>query len=889
MHRWHRWGVRVRALFRPDRIERELQFHLDQLVAENLEQGMSPEDAERRARVTVGNLPLLREDARAIWRWRWLDVLTQDVVYGVRRLRRTAGFTLVAVVTLGLGIGASTAIFSVAYGVSLRPLPYPQPDRLIRVYEANPANGQPQQEVSAGAFHAWREGATSIESMALFTEVRTWVLAGSVQETLTSMSVTPAFFDVLGATPILGPGFKSEREYTRYTAAEEAMLSYAAWQRLFGGSPNVVGEPLVIAGLAGNDAYRIVGVLPQGFAFGPPVDVWRPQIVELPLSRGVRRDRDDRVVARLRPGATIEMARAQLETVAGRLASDFPSIHGGWTVTVELLHESIIGDFGRATWLLLVAVVLLVTCVNVGGLLAARAVARERETAVRVALGAAWWRLLTHWLAETSVLGVLGASLGLLLAWSGVAALKAAAPPGIPRLDAVALDLPTLAVATLSTALAVLILTVAPLRRLTRPQLVDRLRAGSAAAGDSRTRRTTRGVLTVAQCAGAAALVILAVLLSRSFIRLMSLELGWNAAGVLSLNLSPPMPPELRTPWYRYVEWSDRLIAQLELMPGIERAAITTQVPLSPQSYPSTLARGRGRVAGDEERWPVVEHVVTDGYFDVMEMRLVDGRTFDRDDRFSEAQLTTRWGHRGAAIVSASTARALWPDRPALGEALWLRDGGGWHEVVGVADDLQFHAVGEAPALHVFLPWTQLPTGRPRLVVKGPGRAASIAPVVRDVVQTVESGTLVYQVAPLDTLVSRATAQPRFTSRVVAAFGVLALVLAAIGIYGTVSSLVSARAREIGIRLALGAPRRGIVSTILWRGLVPAIAGGVVGLAMAAALARAFRALLFDLEPLDAGSFAGGAALLLLVAAAAALGPAYRAARVDPAVALRTE
>ena len=351
-----------------------------------------------------------------------------------------------------------------------------------------------------------------------------------------------------------------------------------------------------------------------------------------------------------------------------------------------------------------------------------------------------------------------------------------------------------------------------------------------------------------------------------------------------------PTPPGSRPTIYRHVDWAQRIVSQLETAPGLERAAVTSRIPLT-ESSTTTLARGRGDNPVDEERWQGVHHSVGDAYFDVMGLRLIDGRGFDAGDRFSEAQLISGPADQGVAIVSQSTAQRLWPGRSAVGKALWLPDydSARWRAVVGVVEDMQFHAVGEQPDLHLFVPWSQSPSGRPRLVVGGPGRAASHLATVRDVLERVEPGTFITRATPLDTLVTRATAQPRFTSRLVAAFGALALLLAAIGIYGTLSYLVSARTREIGIRLALGAPRRRIVSHVLWSGLAPAVLGGVVGLAAAVALARMFQTLLFEVEPRDIGSFTAGAALLLLVALAAALGPARRAARVDPAVALRAE
>jgi putative ABC transport system permease protein len=362
---------------------------------------------------------------------------------------------------------------------------------------------------------------------------------------------------------------------------------------------------------------------------------------------------------------------------------------------------------------------------------------------------------------------------------------------------------------------------------------------------------------------------------------------------VLSMNVSPPMPRDLRRPWARYVDWSDRLVARLEGTPRIARAAITNLIPLSPQSHPATLARGRGRTGGDDSRWSGVRHIVSDGYFELMGIRRTAGRLFDSRDRFTATQLIesdARPGH-GQVIVSETAARTLWPDRPAIGQAMWLPDidNVAWREVVGVVEDIQFHAVGEAPALHVFVPWTQVPSGGPRLLVRGAGSAAAIVDLVKHVVREVEPGTRIDQIAPLDDLFLRATAQPRFTTRLVAAFGAFALLLAAIGIYGTLSYLVTARTREIGIRMALGASPARIMSNVFGRGLMPALAGGLIGLMLALALARAFRALFFDLSPLDTGSFVAGAALLVIVAGVAALVPAKRASRVEPAAALRAE
>jgi putative ABC transport system permease protein len=635
--------------------------------------------------------------------------------------------------------------------------------------------------------------------------------------------------------------------------------------------------------------------MPDGFAFAEPVDLWVPSLtVEDAGSRLMRQWRYDRAVARIRPDVPLSRVRAEVIAVSSRLAEDHPDTNGGWTASVEPLHAAVIGRFGASAWLLLAAVgvVLLVACLNVGGLFLSRALAREQETAVRLALGAGPFRLIRLWLAEAALLSLAGAALGLLLAWAGITALIAAAPPGIPRLDSIAIDRPVLAVASGAMLLALIGCALAPLGALRRRSLTACSKSGTTA-GRTPPGRVIRVAVIVAQCAGAAALVILAAMLTRSLQNLTAVDLGWNPNGVLSLRAAPPMPPELRRQWARFVDWSDELIARLESLPSVRRAAITTQIPLSSENSPATLARGRGRAEGEPERWTAVKHAVSDRYFDAMGLRLVSGRTFDARDRFSPAQLVdaaTR-PQSGSAIVTARTAAALWPGEAAEGQRLWLPDIDNveWREVVGVVNDIDFAAVGEAAGYHVFVPWTQSPTGAPRLIVKGTGSGAALAADVRAVVQQVAPGTRVDQVIALEDLAARATAQPRFTSRLVALFGLVALALAAVGVHGTLAYVVGARTREMGIRLALGAQPEALLTRTLISACAPAMIGALCGVVIALAVARAWSSLLFEVSPVDLPSILAGSATLLCVAGGAALGPARRAARVDPVVALRAE
>jgi predicted permease len=790
-----------------------------------------------------------------------------------------------------LGLGASTAIFSVAYGVSVRPLPYADPDGLIRIYEANQAAAQPRHDVSEKAFQAWRQGAPSIGMAAFLERPGARTVVRPFRERVTTRSVTPTFFALLGVRPVIGPGFKREEEYTRFSA-RDVVLSHDAWRRLFNGRSDVIGAAMVFS--TDDDEFRVVGVLPETFAYGERVDFWLPDLVDASMGPNAGHDRDGQVIARLRPGASEAGVRAELEQVAKGLADELPLVHGGWGVTVESLHQSIVGRFGQWTWLLFaaVAVVLLMACLNVGALLLGRAVARERETAVRVALGGSTWRLIRLWLAEALIISAAGAGIGLLLATLGVSALKSAAPPGIPRLADVVLDAPVLALATFSVLVVVVGLALAPLRLRGRSSLATGLHSSFLRAGDDRARAALRFTFTAVQCAGATTLAVIAVLLTRSFVNLMAVDLGWDARNVVSFQIAPPRPagPSASA----RVEWSDRLIDHLEATPGVSRAAVATHIPLSPDPYGATLARGR-RDASSDERWPAVAHWVTDGYFDVMSLELVAGRTFDASDRFSPSQINRDRGTPivGSAVVTEETARTLWPGATALGQVFWMPPG--WtgsisYRVIGVVEDMQFYSVGESPALHVFVPWTQENAwAAPWLLVKAASPAPPLVPSVREVIRSATPGTEINEVIPLEAAVARATAQPRFSTRLVTTFGTLALALAAVGIYGTLSYLVSARTRDIGIRIALGASRRRVLSNVVWRGLAPAIGGGTVGIAIALALAQVFRSLLFVVEPVDFPSIVTATVVLVLVAVLAAIGPALRAVRVDPVRALRAD
>jgi len=889
------WARRLLMLTRRDRerreLDEELRAHYEELCEDLEADGHDRAEAARLARLRLGGLFQTREAAGDVWQIGRFEPWFRDARLAWRGLRRTPAFLAAAVGTLALGIGVTTAIFSVVYGVAFRPLPYPDPERLIRIYETNPANNKPRHEVSVGAFSEWRVSARTISSIALVSKTGTWYPVMSDPPALRTASVSPAFFDVLGARPVAGRFFRRDRDYSN-DDQREIVISHDTWQRLFGGAPSAIGSVLAFGGPGKVRSYRVIGVTPPGFSFLEPIDVWTPNIAQVPpVARLLRLWRYDSVVARLAPSASVDQARAELRAVSARLAKQYPDTNAGWSCEVVPLLDDVIGRFASASWMLLgaVACVLLVACANVAGLLLARAATREHETAVRLALGAGRWSLMRLWLVEGCLLTAMGTGLGGLVAWWGVAVLKQTAPPSLPRIDSIALDGAALAAAVVSAVIAVLAFAFVSSAGTRDRSTTGATCGGWRGAALAAPRARLRNMLVAFQSALAVVLVVVATLLALSFVRLGRVDLGWRPRGVLTMTVAPPIPGQ--RPWYNYMLWADDLVRRLEATRGIGRAAITTQIPLGPDSYSGTLARGRTKVQ-DEPQWPIVAHNVSDHFFETLSIQLRHGRLFDRRDAFGEAQANwTDRAERGAAIVTESVARTLWPGERAIGKTIRLPgfDNVSYREVVGVVGDLQFSSVGEVPALHVFVPWSQMATGNPRLVVRAAGRAEDVVPAVRAALQAERPGTGIDRITSLDALVDRATAQPRFSSQMVIGFGLLALTLAAVGIYGTSAYLVGARTREIGLRIALGASPRGVFRHVLARSLWPVTVGGVTGLAIAAGASRTMRSLFFQVGALDVRAYVVASASLLVAAAVAAVIPAIRASRIDPAITLRTE
>lgn len=883
---------RIRALFRRHQIDRDLQeeleSHFEEIAQSLIDAGVPAEEARRQARLRLGGAAQIRERSHDAWSFGWIETWLRDLRLAARALWRQPIFSLAAIATFALGIGAATAIFSVAYGVAFRPLPYPAADRLVRIYEANTATNESTLDVSVGTFQGWREGASSLMHAALYSKGSTQYLAGSTPQPMATMAVSPRFFDVLGVSATVGRTFKPDAQYTRFTA-REIVLSHAAWQRLFGADPAIVGKSISI--VDNSKPIEVVGVLPEGFGF-ENVDAFQPKPIELPVAKLLRSWHYDRAIARLAPGATLTQLRGELDAVSARLAEEFPATNGGWKATAVPMRDAVIGQFARASWLLIAAVaaVLLVACANVAGLLIARAMGRARETTIRVALGAGFWRIAQLWFSEALVLAMAGAAVGVGFAWLLVRTLRAIAPTGLPRVDDIAIDVPVLAVTALATITSAIVFALAPLAGLRRRTRQGSVRADTDRTGDTPARRRLSTALVAIQCAAALGLVVLAVAFTRSFLNLSAIDLGWRPERILSLDVAPRLVSPDGRPWFLYHLWSDALIARLEATPGIEHASVVTDVPFGPFQYTAEVAAGPEPRA-NETRWPIALHSVMPHFADVLAVQVVHGRRFTDTDAFSEAVITSSVRPAGVAIVSESLARKMWPEEDALGKQLHLpgQDQSPWREVVGVMRDAQFREVGRDPSFDVYVPWKQFTTGRPRLIVKTAADPAAMAPVVRAAVLAENPATIIDRVIPVDALYRQATSQPRVTSQLVAALGGLALALAGVGVYGALSTLVHARAREIAVRMALGATPAHTWWHTLKAGLTPVLAGTVAGAAVAMLLVAAVRSLLFGVSAVDVWSLAIAAGATLVVALIACAEPAWRAARTEPLKVLRGE
>jgi putative ABC transport system permease protein len=806
-----------------------------------------------------------------------METLWHDVRYAVRRLGATPGFSLLAAVTLALGIGANTAIFSVIHAILLRPLPYPQAERLVFLTEWS--EQVPEMSFSVANLKDLRDRNGVFESLVGYNSAELVLTEpGGEPERLRGRQASSGLFATLGRPLLLGRGFTADED--RPGAEPVAVLSEGLWERRFGRDPGVLGRALELSGVS----FRVIGVMPGDLhASWKAIDVYTP-LLRLEDRIGGEENRGNHpglyVIARLRPRVTVEAARAEVRGIATSLAQEHPDSNARQSMTLEPLHDPLVGELRPALLLLLGAVlcVLLIACANVANLLLARAADRVREVAVRQALGAKRARLLRQLLTESLLLSLCGGALGVAFAFGGLRLLLASLPDGVPRADEIGLDGPVL-LATLAVALLTgLGFGIAPGLRLASAGLSEPLREGGRGTPGPGHRRLRDG-LVVAEVSLALVLLVGAGLLLRSFFRVLSADAGFRAEGVITAAV--PLPQARYDTPESKCAFASRLAEELRRIPRVEAVGLAN--PLLGGWQSSFHVEGRPEAAPGERPSADITRV-TPGYFEAMGVRHLEGRLFEDRDR---------QGAPTVAIVDESFARTYWPQESPLGQRLRfgsLSDDGPWLAVVGVVGHVKNYGVDQQSRVEVYLPYLQNPAGSAlTIVARTSADPAGLAAGLRQALRAADPLVPAHSLRTLGELVAERTAQRRLAVLLISVFAGLALLLAAIGIYGVMSYAVAQRTSEIGIRMALGAEREHILGMVLRHGALMAASGVALGLVAALALARLLTSLLFETSAADPPTFSLVPLLLLGVAALACYLPARRATRVDPLVALRCE
>jgi putative ABC transport system permease protein len=791
-----------------------------------------------------------------------MDTLLQDVHYGARSLLRSRGFTSVAVLTLALGIGANTAIFSLVNGVLLRPLPYPHADRLVIA------------PVSLPDFDDLRAASRSFEDLAVWGSNRYSLGSeGAPSEPVLGAIVSARFFPLLGG-PSLGrvPGPEDQRD-------KVAVIAHGLWQRRFGGDPAVIGRVIRLYG----EPHTVIGVMPPEFQFpAAQFEVWVPfeaAMAAAPAQAANRSLRIFRALGRLKPGVSLAQAQLDADAIARRLESVHPDTNQGFRFALVGAQDRLVGPVRPALLALLgiVSLVLLIACANVANLLLVRARAREREIAIRTALGADRWRVVRQLLTESVILSGAGAALGVLLARWALDVLPALSPD-IPRLSSVRVDLSVLAFTAAVAVLTGILFGLAPAWQAVRTSATEGLREGGRGSAGSVAARRLRAALAASEVALALVVLVGAGLLVKSLVRLLTVETGFVADNLLTALV--PITGAQRTPQQR-AALAAQVVEKVGQIPGVAAVGGATGLPpVTPQRSTGFTVEGRQPAAEGERAFFIA---ATPGYFRALRTTLVDGRTFD--DRDVE-------GAPEVVLINQTLARRLFGEEPALGRRLRLLDpehGQAWRTIVGVVGDVRYAGLDDPGGACIYTPFAQTPFFWTYLMVRTTGPPLSVTGAVRAAVSSVDPLVEVAELAPMEDVIADSVSQPRFNVVLISSFAALALVLAAVGIYGVISYSAGQRTREIGVRMALGASRGDVLRLVTAEGLRMAALGVGIGLFAAAALSRLLAQLLFEVRATDAATYAAAGAALLVLALLASVLPALRASRLAPMAALRTE
>ena len=877
---------------REHEIVEELSQHLEDEYENSLRGSVTEQEAYAGVLLRLDESNLLGPELRRVERRAPAEVVAlgaerksnmigdigQDLRYGLRMLMRSPGFTIVAVLALALGIGANSAIFSVVNTLLLRPLPYKSPDALMMVWEDATQQGFPFNTPSPANFLDWREQNTVFEGMAAMAQKSFNLTGAGEPERFDGRRVSANLFSLLGVAPQLGRSFVPEEDKP---GSRVVILSHGMWQRRFGADPAIIGRPLSLNG----ESYTVVGVMPE-FINMPSLEGWHDELwVPIAFESEEAAGRGNHyleVIARLKPGVTRTQAQAEMDTIAARLQQQYPDYNTGIGIRLKSLHEQLVGNIKPALLVLLGAVgfVLLISCANVANLLLARAAVRQKEIALRLALGASRSRLTRQFLTESVLLAAMGGAGGLLLSFIGLKVLRTFIPESVSNGQAITMDAKVLIFTALVSLVTGLIFGLAPATQASNFNLNDTLKEGGRESGAGSRGNRIRGLLVVSEVAVSFLLLIGAGLLITSFLNLRKLDPGYRAENLLTAKIQLS---ELKYPdTARRIPFFDELSRRVQALPGVESAAVASNLPLTYNGDSMPIG-----VEGIADPPPgqapdVVFRTVSPGYFQTMGIALLQGRDFTPEDRSDTVR---------GVVIGEKTARHYWPGENPIGKRLKpgsTTSDGPWREVIGVVKDVRQNDFVAEPKMQMYFSYRQVVTLVPNaLVVRTKVDPLSLGSAIRNAVWSIDKDQPVSNIRSMEEIVSTSVARQRFSTMLLGVFAALALVLAAVGIYGVMSYSVAQRTREIGIRMALGAQRSDVLKMTVKQGLQLVGIGVALGLAAAFVLTRVMASLLFGVSATDPITFISISAILILVAVLASYIPALRAMKVDPMVALR--